>query len=87
MPKIKKAVRRLSIIANALVSKPLSKIELQEMLFEKIQEHVCCSTIEKDLFLLRMDFDAPIVYQKRNNTYHIKETYDFNQSLLNWLNV
>lgn len=87
MPKIKKAIRRLAIIANALVSKPLSKDELQQKLFEKIQEHVCCSTIEKDLFLLRMDFDAPIEYRKINNKYHIKKTYDFNQSLLNWLNA
>lgn len=87
MPKVKHAIRRLSIIANALTNKPLSKAELQDNLFEKIDEHVCCSTIEKDLFLLRMDFDAPIIYNKRSNKYQIIDAYNFNQSLLNWLNV
>jgi hypothetical protein len=87
MPKIKNVIRRLSIIANALINKPLSKNELQQKLFEKIQEHVCCSTIEKDLFLLRMDFDAPIIYEKRTKKYYITKSYNFNKSLLNWLNV
>jgi hypothetical protein len=87
MPKIKNGIRRLAIIANSLTYKPMSKEELKNQIAEKLHEHVCNSSIEKDLFCLKMDFDAPIEYKKSNNTYIIAEPYNFNQHLINWLSV
>jgi hypothetical protein len=87
MPKIKKGLRRLAIIANSLAYKPMSKEELKNQIAEKLNECVCNSSIEKDLFCLKIDFDAPIQYKKSNNTYIITESYNFNQHLINWLSV
>jgi predicted DNA-binding transcriptional regulator YafY len=34
---------------------------------------ICDSTIEKDLFAMRMDFDAPIKYSKRDKGYYYED--------------
>jgi hypothetical protein len=58
-----------------------SKSDLREACEESLfgssyGEHICDSTIEKDLFAMRMDHDAPIKYSKRNEGYYY-ENPDF----------
>lgn len=36
---------------------------------------ICDSTIEKDLFAMRMDFDAPIKYSKRDKGYYYEDEH------------
>lgn len=87
MPKNKNCIRRLYIIANRLAYKPTSKKELIEIIKEKTDDEICNSSIEKDMFLLKMDFDAPLKYNKRLEAYYLTENYDFKSALFNWLNV
>lgn len=43
----------------------------EEQLFGSTNgEHICDSTIEKDLFSMRMEHDAPIKYSRRDNGYY-----------------
>lgn len=77
MSQIKNAQIRYRVIDRCLTNKfkPYpTKIDLrkacEDALFGNEQgENICDSTIEKDLFAMRMDFDAPIKYCKRNKGY------------------
>jgi len=77
MPHIKNALIRFRIIDRALRNqyKPFpSKQSLRELcedaLFGSVDgENICDSTIEKDLFAMRMEHDAPIKYNKREGGY------------------
>lgn len=77
MPHIKNALIRYRIIDKAIRSsyKPYpSKEELRKACEEELfgsqeGEHICDSTIEKDLFAMRMEHDAPIVYSKKYRGY------------------
>jgi predicted DNA-binding transcriptional regulator YafY len=78
MPHIKNALIRYRIIDRCIRNKykPFpSKRELREACEENLYgsnfgEHICDSTIEKDLFNMRMDHDAPIKYSKKNDGYY-----------------
>lgn len=78
MPHIKNALFRYRIIDKHIKSttRPFpSKEELrlacEEALFgSDTGEHICASTIEKDLFAMRMEMDAPIKYSKRHGGYY-----------------
>ena len=78
MPHIKNALFRYRIIDKYIKSttKPFpSKDELraacEEALFgSDAGQHICASTIEKDLFAMRMEMDAPIKYSKRHGGYY-----------------
>jgi predicted DNA-binding transcriptional regulator YafY len=76
MPHIKNALIRYRIIDRSLRNKykPFpSKKELrescEEALFGSEGENICDSTIEKDLFAMRLEHDAPIKYNKREGGY------------------
>jgi predicted DNA-binding transcriptional regulator YafY len=81
MPQVKNAFMRFRIIDRCIRSeeRPFpSKEELrlacEEELFGSIErEHICDSTIEKDLFALRMEHDAPILYSKREKGYYYSD--------------
>ncbi len=80
MPHIKNALIRYRIIDRALRNKyrPFpSKKALRELceesLFGSEGENICDSTIEKDLFAMRMEHDAPIRYNKREGGYYYTE--------------
>jgi len=81
MPHIKNALIRYRIIDRALRNdyRPFpSKRDLRELceeaLFGSIDgANICDSTIEKDLFAMRMDHDAPIKYNKREGGYFYTE--------------
>lgn len=81
MPHIKNALIRYRIIDRALRNnyRPFpSKRDLRELceeaLFGSIDgDNICDSTIEKDLFAMRMEHDAPIKYNKREGGYFYTE--------------
>lgn len=84
MPHIKNALIRYRIIDKCIKNKynPFpSKRDLreacEESLFGSIDGgHICDSTIEKDIFAMRMEMDAPIKYSKLNRGYFY-ENADF----------
>ncbi len=84
MPHIKNALIRFRIIDKCLRNKyrpyPSKKDlreECEEALFGSIDgANICDSTIEKDMFSMRMEHDAPIKYSKRHGGYYY-ENPDF----------
>jgi predicted DNA-binding transcriptional regulator YafY len=82
MPHIKNALIRFRIIDKMLRNKyrPFpSKKELREACEESLYgsisgEHICDSTIEKDLFNMKMEHDAPIKYSKRERGYFYEDS-------------
>lgn len=78
MPHIKNALIRYRIIDKAIRNKykPYpSKRDLreacEESLFGSVDgRHICDSTIEKDLFAMREEHDAPICYSKKERGYY-----------------
>lgn len=81
MPHIKNALIRYRIIDKCIRNKynPFpSKRDLREACEESLYgsidgEHICDSTIEKDLFSMRMEHDAPIKYSKGNRGYFYED--------------
>jgi predicted DNA-binding transcriptional regulator YafY len=87
MPHIKNALIRFRIIDKMLRNKykPFpSKRDLREACEESLYgsvsgEHICDSTIEKDLFNMKMDHDAPIKYSKmERGYYYVDDDYSIN---------
>lgn len=88
MPHIKNALIRYRIIDRALRNKfkPYpSKSELreacEEALFGSVDgANICDSTIEKDMFAMKMEHDAPIKYSKRfGGYYYTEENYSLDE--------
>lgn len=81
MPQIKNAQIRFRIIDKCLrnqyapfPSKQDLREACEEALFGSIHgEHICDSTIEKDIFTMRMEHDAPIKYSKREEGYYYSD--------------
>ena len=81
MPAIKNALLRYRVIDRAIrnnynpfPSKDQLRQACEEEIFGSLEgEHICHSTIEKDLFAMRMEHDAPIVYSKRERGYYYSE--------------
>jgi predicted DNA-binding transcriptional regulator YafY len=77
MPHIKNALIRYRII-DRMIRNPYktypSKSDLREACEESLfgstyGDHICDSTIEKDLFAMRMEHDAPIKYSRKHEGY------------------
>ncbi|MCB0479475.1 MAG: WYL domain-containing protein [Crocinitomicaceae bacterium] len=81
MPHIKNALIRYRIIDRCLKNKykPFpTKQDLrqacEDALFgSTVGEHICDSTIEKDMFAMKMEHDAPIKYSKREKGYYYED--------------
>lgn len=81
MPHIKNALFRYRIIdkhikstTRPFPSKEELRVACEEALFGSDNgQHISDSTIEKDLFAMRMEMDAPIKYSKRENGYFYTE--------------
>ncbi|MGC6434669.1 MAG: helix-turn-helix transcriptional regulator [Crocinitomicaceae bacterium] len=81
MPHIKHALIRYRIIDKALRNKynPFpSKKKFRELCEEALfgsdeGANICDSTIEKDLFAMRMEHDAPIKYSKKHGGYYYED--------------
>ena len=78
MPAIKNALLRYRIIDRSIRNEynPYpTKEQLRQACEEEIYGtseglHICHSTIEKDIFAMRMEHDAPIAYSKREKGYY-----------------
>ena len=78
MPAIKNALLRYRIIDRSIRNEynPYpTKEQLRQACEEEIYGtseglHICHSTIEKDIFAMRMEHDAPISYSKREKGYY-----------------
>ena len=81
MPHIKNALIRYRIIDRCIRNKYKqypSKQELREACEEALYgsndgANICDSTIEKDMFAMRMEHDAPIKYSKRHGGYYYED--------------
>ena len=81
MPHIKNALIRYRIIDKCIKNKyqPFpSKRDLREACEESLfggidGEHICDSTIEKDIYAMRMEMDAPIKYSKLERGYFYED--------------
>lgn len=81
MPHIKNALLRYRIIDKCIRNKYVpfpSKQDLreacEEALFGSIDgAHICDSTIEKDMYAMKMEHDAPIKYSKRDKGYYYED--------------
>ena len=81
MPHIKNALIRFRII-DRMIRNPYktypSKSDLREACEESLfgstyGDHICDSTIEKDLFAMRMEHDAPIKYSRKHEGYFYED--------------
>ena len=78
MPHIKNALIRYRVIDKAIRSKshPYPDKEIIRGLCEEALygdsngEHICESTIEKDMFAMKMEHDAPIKYSRKYHGYY-----------------
>jgi predicted DNA-binding transcriptional regulator YafY len=81
MPHIKNALIRYRIIDKCIRNKykPFpTKSDLREACEESLYgsidgAHICDSTIEKDMFAMKMEHDAPIKYSKREKGYYYED--------------
>ncbi|MFN6014630.1 MAG: hypothetical protein ACK47F_08075, partial [Flavobacteriales bacterium] len=81
MPHIKNALIRYRIIDRCIRNKyrPYpTKQDLREACEEALYgsvdgANICDSTIEKDMFAMKMEHDAPIKYSKRNGGYYYQD--------------
>jgi hypothetical protein len=81
MPHIKNALIRFRIIDRMLRNKykPFpSKLELRSACEESLYgsdhgNNICDSTIEKDMFNMKMEHDAPIKYSKLHKGYYYED--------------
>lgn len=65
---------------------PISKKELIKGVNMFLDQTVCNSTIEKDLFCLRMDFDIQYKHIRKKG-YVLENKIDFETQLLNYIKV
>jgi len=82
----KNQLRRLSVIVyhlNTLL--PVTQIELTKKVNRTMDENFSKSTVEKDLFYLKMNFD--LEYMSGKNGIQLIEKVDFIQRLKEYLNI
>jgi len=85
MPVIKNALLRYRILDRCIrndyqpfPTKEFLRQACEEELFgSSTGENICHSTIEKDIFAMRMDHDAPIEYNKKEKGYYYSDV-EFN---------
>lgn len=81
MSQIKNALIRYRVIDRCLrnefapfPTKEILRRACEEALYgEETGSNICDSTIEKDLFAMRMEHDAPIIYSKREKGYFYED--------------
>jgi hypothetical protein len=87
MPINKTQLRRLSAIVHVLNHSTCNTQQLRCKVSELIDVEVCKSTIEKDLYHLRMEYDLDEYIERRSGGYHIPDKIDFITLLKNHLNL
>lgn len=81
----KNQLQRIAKIVSILQSQPQTKTEIIYKLFLTFGQEFSKSQIEKDLFCLQMDFDAPIEFSKELRKYVISKDYDFKEALYQYV--
>lgn len=79
------SLKRRALICQALGWKSMSKAELQDYLWEKMQDTSSESIIEKHIHFLRTEFDAPIKYSYMDNKYYMDGKFNFIEALTEYL--
>lgn len=80
-------LQRIFNIALMIQAKPLSKHEIINRLEDKMDHKFSPSQIEKDIFFLKMDLDAPIEFNYELRKYQLSEPYDFKEALFNFVQL
>ena len=83
----KTQLQRIAYLVTILQTYKLSKQNILNKLEVRFNHVFSESQIEKDMFCLKMDFDASIQYDKASNVYSIDSEYDFKQAVLNFLEI
>ena len=81
------SLKRRALICQALEWKSMSKAELQDYLWEKMQDTSSESIIEKHINFLRTEFDAPIRYSKLDHKYYMDGEFSFIKALTEYLKI
>ena len=76
-------MQRIGSLVQILQSKKVTKSDIIEKLNWKYNHDFSISQIEKDLYILKNDFDAPILTEKRDRSffYWLPNDYDFKEAL------
>ena len=83
----KNQLQRLAKIAEIIGTRAVTKAMILRKLYDAFNHEFSQSQIEKDIFCLRMDFDAPIVCDRSTKLYYFNENYDFREALLNYFGL
>jgi hypothetical protein len=90
MPVNKNAFRRMSALVQILndrVGGEFMSVQKLHFILNFNYEIECSkSTVEKDLFALKMDFDLPLQTAGRKG-YYLEAPFDFLQALKQYLNI
>ena len=78
-------IRRLSVIVYLLSRKSYTYAQLTKKINYMMDENFCKSSIEKDVKLLRDEFDCPIVRADDQRGLRINEVYEFSDKLIEWI--
>ena len=81
------SLKRSALICYALEWKEMTKKEIMDHLWDKMNENCCESTIEKTIYFLRNDMDAPIEYNRYTKKYYISGNYSFTDNLINLIKL
>lgn len=81
---MREKIRRMSIIVYMLQVKPHGISQITARINHITGVDYCRSTIEKDIFMLRNEFDCPIERNDQNRLV-ILEDYSFVQSIIRWI--
>ena len=88
MPALRNQMRRISILYREIRDhSPITQKELLDRVNQIVEPdmRVCKSTIEKDLFKMKMDFDVEIISSRRG--YKLAEEIDFKEKVIEYFNI
>ena len=84
---MREKLRRMSVIVYLLKIKPHTYNQLHSRLNYIMMSDYSRSTIEKDIAMLREEFDCPIEVSFNKNGIVILEEYDFMNSITEWVQI
>jgi len=81
----KQQLKRICLIDVAIkIFNEPTRVEILEYVRYKLDVDICISTIEKDLFVMKIEFDAPLKNRKgyHGGYYYDENDYQFYKSFL-----
>jgi hypothetical protein len=86
MPILREQMQRMSIIYREIKNRgPVTCKHLHSKVNSIVDRPVCKSTIEKDLFKLKMDFDVEFISSRRG--YVLADEVDFVDKVVEYFNI